>query len=125
MRKYNDFKKINIIQENVWSDYHRSEGKDYDFFRVFGVFFPAVTGIVAGANFSGDLKDPGMAIPKGTLAAIFTTFVTYVIYAIIIASSTLRKASGSLDEYLFSQDLLNKTYIENNNITFGFDDCSE
>ena len=46
-----------VFMQNLWSDYQVEEnGEQYSFFKVFAVFFPAVTGIVAGANFSGDLK---------------------------------------------------------------------
>ena len=40
------------MHTNFNSDY--SEGED--FFSVFAIFFPAATGILAGANISGDLK---------------------------------------------------------------------
>ena len=87
------------ISDNLWSDYQTDEfGKKYDFFSVFAVFFPAVTGIAAGANMSGDLKDPGSAIPKGTLLAIGTTLVSYIVYGTLIAGASLRKASGIVEE---------------------------
>ncbi|MES1909468.1 MAG: hypothetical protein MHM6MM_002199 [Cercozoa sp. M6MM] len=56
------------------------------FFSVFAVFFPAVTGIMAGANISGDLRDPGQAIPKGTLSAISFSAVVYATMAFFIGA---------------------------------------
>ena len=56
-------------------------------------------GIVAGANLSGDLKDPATAIPKGTLLAIATTFVTYIGYGLIIGGVAVNQASGNELEY--------------------------
>lgn len=50
-----------------------------NFWMTFAVFFPAVTGILAGVSMSGDLTNPRENIPKGTFYAIGVTFLIYTL----------------------------------------------
>jgi amino acid transporter len=56
------------------------------FWRVFAIFFPAVTGITVGVSMSGDLKNPAASITRGTLAAIGVTSVVYLAVAVWLAT---------------------------------------
>jgi hypothetical protein len=56
------------------------------FWKVFAIFFPAVTGIMAGVNLSGDLKHPSRAIPRGTFLAVGTGYLIYMLLPLLLAS---------------------------------------
>uniref|UniRef100_A0AAX7T1Y2 Solute carrier family 12 member 3 n=1 Tax=Astatotilapia calliptera TaxID=8154 RepID=A0AAX7T1Y2_ASTCA len=89
--------KANIFAANFVPDYRGPGGS---FFGMFSIFFPSATGILAGANISGDLKNPAVAIPRGTLLAIFWTTVSYLIISATIGSCVVRDASGVLNDTL-------------------------
>ena len=57
----------------VWGDFPSG-----NFWAVFAVFFPAVTGVLTGVNMSGTLKDPRRSIPKGIIAAVVLTMLVYL-----------------------------------------------
>ncbi|XP_058868445.1 solute carrier family 12 member 6-like isoform X2 [Acipenser ruthenus] len=63
-----------------------------------GIFFPSVTGIMAGSNRSGDLKDAQKSIPLGTILAILTTSLVYlsnvVLFGACIEGVVLRDKFG-------------------------------
>ncbi|XP_026148497.1 solute carrier family 12 member 7 isoform X1 [Mastacembelus armatus] len=94
-----------VISENMWSEYGpagvlvenkklpSSGGSDptqdlympyvvndiTTFFTLLvGIYFPSVTGIMAGSNRSGDLRDAQKSIPIGTILAITTTSIIYI-----------------------------------------------
>eukprot|EP00698_Gefionella_okellyi_P013287 TRINITY_DN3627_c0_g1_i1.p1 TRINITY_DN3627_c0_g1~~TRINITY_DN3627_c0_g1_i1.p1 ORF type:complete len:901 (+),score=214.45 TRINITY_DN3627_c0_g1_i1:61-2763(+) len=77
------------------NDTHSSSGdglKDNTFVSVFGVLFPAVTGIMTGANLSGDLKDPAKSVPAGTLYASVTCGILNIIFIFLLAGTVERYA---------------------------------
>ncbi|XP_070281734.1 solute carrier family 12 member 6 isoform X2 [Myotis yumanensis] len=111
-----------VIKENLWSNYllkgeiiEKPSAKSADvlgnlnheyvlvdittsFTLLVGIFFPSVTGIMAGSNRSGDLKDAQKSIPIGTILAILTTSFVYlsnvVLFGACIEGIVLRDKFG-------------------------------
>ncbi|KAM4606033.1 solute carrier family 12 member 7 isoform 1-T1 [Polymixia lowei] len=102
-----------VISENMWSDYGplgmlvenkrqpsipaADTSQDIylpyvvnditSFFTLLvGIYFPSVTGIMAGSNRSGDLRDAQKSIPIGTILAIATTSVIYVTSVVLFGA---------------------------------------
>ncbi|MGD8366689.1 MAG: amino acid permease [Desulfobacterales bacterium] len=58
-----------------------------DFWVIFAIFFPAVTGFTQGVSMSGDLEDPGKSLPRGTFMAVGLSAVVYFTVAILFAGA--------------------------------------
>ena len=69
------------LAEN-WS----GRGGGLSFWVLFAIFFPAVTGFTQGVSMSGDLKDPGRSLPRGTFLAVGLSIVVYLAAALVFAA---------------------------------------
>jgi amino acid transporter len=81
-------------------DYEGSKENNFSgtsFWLVFAVFFPAVTGVMAGANMSGDLKNPRKSIPSGTISAVLITTLVYL--ALVFVAALLATPKELLENY--------------------------
>nr|XP_047928264.1 solute carrier family 12 member 8 isoform X3 [Anser cygnoides] len=77
-----------LLFNNTLPDYSQGES----FFTVFGVFFPAATGVMAGFNMSGDLQKPATNIPLGSLAAIGTSWFLYMVFVFLLGAICTRQS---------------------------------
>ena len=75
-----------------------------------GIFFPSVTGIMAGSNRSGDLADAQKSIPIGTICAILTTSTVYLSSVILFA--------GTVDNLLLRDKLVSSATITTSKFDF-------
>lgn len=82
-----------------WGDFRGSPENGFSgttFWLVFAVFFPASTGIMAGANMSGDLQNPRRSIPLGMLSAIGVSLIVYLLLAYwLMRSASIDELTGN------------------------------
>ncbi|XP_078616081.1 solute carrier family 12 member 9-like isoform X2 [Branchiostoma floridae x Branchiostoma japonicum] len=83
---------VETARENLWPDFGTdySTGTIMNFATVFAIMFNGCTGIMAGANMSGDLANPSRSIPIGTICAVMATFVVYLLLCIFVAFTCQR-----------------------------------
>ncbi|KAM6463742.1 solute carrier family 12 member 8 isoform 2-T2 [Liasis olivaceus] len=77
-----------LMLNNTLPDYSSGES----FFTVFGVFFPAATGVMAGFNMSGDLRKPSTNIPLGSLSAIGISWFLYIVFVFLLGAICTRES---------------------------------
>ncbi|XP_061538020.1 solute carrier family 12 member 9 [Phycodurus eques] len=97
--------KLDTLLGNLWADYtvDYTTGNLMTFATVFAVMFNGCTGIMAGSNMSGDLKNPSYSIPRGTITAVIFTFIIYNLLSLLVACSCDRVLLQK--DYSFLRDI--------------------
>jgi len=96
-----------ILQANLEPAWNQ----EHSFFVVFALFFPAVTGIMAGVNMSGDLKEPSRSIPNGTFASIGFSALIYALIAFLLAASVPRNTLVDHNVFVMKERALSGALI--------------
>nr|XP_057936628.1 solute carrier family 12 member 9 isoform X3 [Doryrhamphus excisus] len=97
--------KLDTLLGNLRADYtvDYTTGNLMTFATVFAVMFNGCTGIMAGSNMSGDLKNPSYSIPRGTITAVIFTFIIYNLLSVLVACSCDRVLLQK--DYSFLRDI--------------------
>jgi len=85
-----------------------------DFWLLFAIFFPAVTGFTQGVSMSGELKDPGKSLPLGTFLAVGVSILVYfgvaLVYAGVLSNETLAN-TGAMQRIALFEPLIDAGVI--------------
>ncbi|KAE8603573.1 hypothetical protein XENTR_v10014376 [Xenopus tropicalis] len=84
--------KLSTLKNNLYPDYSvdYTTGRMMSFTTVFAVMFNGCTGIMAGSNMSGDLKNPSFSIPRGTITAVIFTYIIYNLLSLMVCCTCER-----------------------------------
>ena len=78
---------IDTFNKNWESSYLKNQS----FMTMLALFFPSITGILAGVNLAERLKYPSKHIPKGTVIAIISATLLYLLQAYVLGFGFVRE----------------------------------
>eukprot|EP01029_Cantina_marsupialis_P007585 TRINITY_DN185043_c0_g1_i1.p1 TRINITY_DN185043_c0_g1~~TRINITY_DN185043_c0_g1_i1.p1 ORF type:complete len:562 (-),score=165.54 TRINITY_DN185043_c0_g1_i1:1812-3497(-) len=102
---------MDTLKDNAWFKFAPNEdGTSMNFFTVFLIILPALLGVQAGANLSGDLADPGKSIGKGTLLAVAYCMTIYI-FLIFTIGGTVKREQLLANKEMFEDVVFNKYIV--------------